>query len=1034
MIFTINSLGKALLSVAALLSASLLFAQSGITGRVLDETGMPMVGAHVAVKGTTVATATDLDGRFTLNIKGNNAMIEVSFLGYQTQELHAVKGTPILVNMEPEKEKTTIDDVVVIGYGVQKKESVVGAISTIRASELTVPVRSLNNSIGGRVAGIISVQRSGEPGKDDATFWIRGISTFTGNRNPLILVDGIERPMNNVDPLEIESFSILKDASATAVYGVRGANGVVLITTKRGFDGPAKIDVRYEQGFSYATKRPSYLDAYNRSLLFNEAIDANPSASQALKYTDDELTAMRTGSDPELYPNVDWQKVLMRKVTLNEKLSVNVSGGGKNVQYFAAASFYNQEGQYDIQPGKYGWVPKRIGRFGKNVNYTRYNFRSNIDMDVTRYTQVSLGLQGNVAVNTEPATGSSDIYLWINNDAPNAFPVLYKDGKFPARDGLYNPYVQLTQRGYQQTTSNDLRSNLTIKQDFSFLTKGLSATVRYAYDAENYNQARRTREITTYQAEYRDMDGSLSYKEINANQQQDYLSYSSNAWGNRTQYFEASFNYDRTFNNKHAVSALLLYYMKDYRTNTASSYISSLPNRSLGLAARATYGYDNRYLLEVNLGYNGSENFPKNKRMGFFPAVAAGWVVTEESFLKDHPVLTWLKLRASIGQVGSDQINSVRFAYLSTLADAGGYNGFGVNFNQSLGGIQEAQLASEDITWEVATKYNVGLEIGLFNALRVTGEAFYERRENIFLQPQVSEVMGLQQAMYANMGKMDNRGFEVTLEYNRQFPSGLMLTARGNYTFARNRYIEDGRYYKNPWQDIRGTRYGERLMYDAMHLFSQEEIDALPDYYRQFSLTKKQLRPGDIRYRDVNDDGVISEDDRVWSSNPQTPESMFGFGASLAYKGFDFSFLMQGALGGTSYLSAGWAFQPFQYEREPKYTGNIITKFLDRWTPDNPDPHAFSPRLYMGQNVNNYRTSTWWLRNADYMRLKNIEIGYTLPKKYSMRAHMETARIYVSAVNLFTISKFGREFWDPEVGADSYPIQSTIFVGLNLTF
>ena len=283
MIFTVHSLKKAVLSVAALLSASLLFAQSGITGRVLDETGSPMVGAHVAVKGTTVATATDLDGRFSLNIKGNNAIIEVTFLGYQTQEIHATKGSPVLVNMEVEKDKTTIDDVVVVGYGVQKKESVVGAISTIRASELTVPVRSLNNSIGGRVAGIISVQRSGEPGKDDATFWIRGISTFTGNRNPLVLVDGIERPMNNVDPLEIESFSILKDASATAVYGVRGANGVVLITTKRGFDGPAKIDVRYEQGFSYATKRPSYLDAYNRSMLFNEAIDANPSASQALK-------------------------------------------------------------------------------------------------------------------------------------------------------------------------------------------------------------------------------------------------------------------------------------------------------------------------------------------------------------------------------------------------------------------------------------------------------------------------------------------------------------------------------------------------------------------------------------------------------------------------------------------------------------------------------------------------------------------------------------------------------------------------------
>ena len=511
------------------------------------------------------------------------------------------------------------------------------------------------------------------------------------------------------------------------------------------------------------------------------------------------------------------------------------------------------------------------------------------------------------------------------------------------------------------------------------------------------------------------------------------MTYSSNAWGDKTQYFEASFNYDRTF-GKHEVGALALFYLKDYRANTASSYINSLPNRSLGLAARATYGFNKKYLLEVNLGYNGSENFPKNNRMGFFPAVAAGWVISSENFLKDNKVITWLKLRGSIGQVGSDQIGSTRFAYLSTLADAGGYNNFGINFDKGMGGLQEDQLASEDITWEVATKYNLGLEVGLFNSLRATAEVFYEKRENIFLQPQVSEVMGLQKTMYANMGKMDNRGFEVTLEYNKMFSSGLMLTARGNYTFARNKYIEDGKYYKNPWQDIRGTRYGERLMYDAMHLFSQEEIDALPDYYRQFSLTKTQLRPGDIRYRDVNDDGVISEDDMIWGSNPATPESMFGFGASLAYKGFDFSFLMQGALSGTSYLSAGWYFQPFQAEREPKFMGNLITEFRDRWTEDNPNPHAFSPRLYMGQNVNNYKTSTWWVRNSDYLRLKNVEIGYTLPKHLSMKARIENARFYVSAVNLYTFSKFSKKFWDPEVGADSYPIQTTVFLGLNLTF
>ena len=1019
--------------VVLLLLGTALSAQNiSVTGTVMDSSGEPLAGANVMVKDNNNlhGVSTDIDGRFELEVP-ENSFLEISFIGFITQTVKVTGRQDLRIVLA--EDANLMDEVVVVGFGTQKKESVVGAITAIKSEELQVPVRSLSNSLGGRVAGIISVQSSGEPGKDDAQFWIRGISTFTGNRNPLVLVDGIERPMNNVDPLEIESFSVLKDASATAVYGVRGANGVILITTKRGFDGPAKVDARYEHGFSYATKRPSYLNAYERSLLFNEAIDANPSASQSMKYSEAELIAMRDGTDPELYPDIDWQEVLMKDFTMNEKFSVNISGGGKNVRYFTAMSIYNQEGQYEVNPGQYTWVPSEIGPFGKNVSYTRYNFRSNVDMDLGRYTTVSLGLQGNVAVNTEPSVSSSDIYMWINNCAPNAFPVLYKDGKFPGRDGLYNPYIQLTQRGYKQTTTNELRANLTIKQDFSFLTKGLNVIVRYAYDAVNYNDAVRERELTLYEATGRDDAGELIYKTIDANKQQEYLNYSSSAWGNKNQYFEASLNYDRTF-KKHEVGGLLLYYMKDYRSITAASYINSLPNRSLGLAARATYSYDERYLLELNLGYNGSENFPKNQRMGLFPAVAAGWVISNEKWLKDNAVLTWLKIRASYGQVGSDQIGSTRFAYLSTLKDANGSSGYGINFNQGMGGLAEDQLAAENITWEVATKYNLGLEVGLWDSLTGTFEAFYERRNNIFLQPQISEIAGLQNPAYANSGVMDNRGFEVTLEYNKVFDNDLVLTARGNYTFARNRYIDDGKVYKNEWQDIRGTRYGERLLYDAMHLFSQEEIDALPDYYRQFSLTKDQLRPGDIRYRDVNDDGKITEDDRIWSSSPSIPESMFGFGASLAWKGFDFSFLMQGALGGSTYLTAGWYFQPFQAERDPKYMGNIMVNFRDRWTEENPNPYAFSPRLYMGQNVNNYEQSTWWVRKSNYLRLKNLEFGYTLPRKVLDKMRIENLRFYVSAQNLYTFGKFAKEFWDPEVAADAYPIQATVFLGVNLTF
>lgn len=877
------SLKVSLLVLTLLLGAVASFAQSEavLSGVITDTGGEPLPGASVTLMETKTpfGVVTDVDGKFSITVPVNST-VEVSFLGFVSQTFRVKSSQKIHVSLV--EDENVLDDVVVVGFGTQKKESVVGAVAAIKPKELTAPVRSLTNSIAGKVAGIIAVQSSGEPGKDDAQFWIRGISTFTGNQNPLVLVDGIERPMSNVDPLEIESFSVLKDASATAVYGVRGANGVILITTRRGFDGKAKVDARYEQGFSFATKRPSYMRAYERSVLFNEAIDANPSAAQSLKYSNEEIIAMRDGTDPELYPDVDWQDVLMRKYSMNEKLSVNISGGSKWVKYFSAMSVYNQEGQYAVNNSDYPWVSTKIGSYGKNINYIRYNFRTNVDMDITKWTRVSLGLQGNVANNVEPAEGSDNIYLWINNCAPNAFPVLYKDGKFPGRDSLYNPYIQLTQRGYKTTTTNELRTNLSISQDFSFWSwaKGLSAIVRYAYDAVNYDVAKRSRDLTLYEALGRDEAGDIQYKVIDANKQQEYLNYSSSASGNRSQYFEASLNYDRAF-GKHEVGGLVLYYMKDYRINTASSYISSLPNRSLGIAGRVTYGYDKKYLAEVNIGFNGSENFPKGQRMGFFPAVALGWVVSNEGFLKDNSVLTWLKLRASYGRVGSDQIRSTRFAYLSTLKDANGTSDFGLNFNKGIGGLAEDQLAAQNITWETASKYNVGLELGFWNAFRATFEGFYEKRSNIFIQPQVSEIAGLQNPAYANTGVMDNRGFEATLEYNKAFDNGMVFTARGNYTFARNKYIDDGKVYKNPWQDVRGTRYGERKLYDAMHLFSKEEIDALPEYYRQFSLTKEQLRPGDIRYRDVNDDGKITEDDMIWTSSPSRPEQVLGLGASL---------------------------------------------------------------------------------------------------------------------------------------------------------
>lgn len=1043
MISSIHLCKKAILTVAALLSASWLFAQTPISGKVLDEAGEPLIGATVAVKGTTIATIATVDGAFKLNAPENSTLV-VSFVGYKTEQVTLESGmTAVTITMEPETTGIESVSVVSVGYGVQKKESVVGAISSVRPADLQIPVRSLSQTLAGNVTGIVALQSSGEPGKDDAQFWIRGIATFTGDPNPLILVDGIERPLNNVDPLEIESFSVLRDASATAVYGVRGANGVILINTRKGFDGPAKIDLRYEQGISFPSKRLSFVDAATRSELMNEAIDAmGGSIGESYKYRPEEIEAMRTQSDPLLYPDIDWQDVLMKSATLSEKVSANISGGGKFARYFTALSFYNQEGQYHINPGKYYWVNDGIGRFGANVNYRRYNFRTNVDMYITPTTVVSIGLQGNVSENVEPVSdnsnsGSDAIYRDIINAAPNAFPIIYPDGKLAGTIGLNNPYNVLSQRGWMKTTENVLRANLSINQDFSFITPGLSAKIVYAYDFANTNVETRSRGISYFQANGRDSEGNLELQEQDADQHQDYLGYGQVGTGVRNQYAEVSVTYDRTF-GRHEVGALVMGYAKDNRNlSNGLNYISALPYRSLGLAGRITYAYDKRYLIEANVGFNGSENFAAGHRMGVFPAVALGWVASEESFLRNNEILTWLKVRASVGQVGNDQIGSSRFGYLATVnSSAAGYSGYGKEFNQSMGGVGEGRMANPGITWEVATKYNLGLEVGFLNALKLTGDFFFERRENIFLQPQTSEVTGLPsgQTMYANLGVMENRGFEVSAEYSKQINHDLFVSARGNFTFTRNKVIDDGQSYAYPWQDRRGVRYGLYKGYKALHLFSEEEIAALPDYYNQFNLDKERLRPGDIRYEDINDDGVINDADRTWIGHPSMPEIVYGFGASLKWKGFDCSFLFQGAANRSTYLGGGWYFFPFQADRNPKLMGNVMTMFLDRWTPENPDPHAFSPRLSYGSNANNYQTSTWWLRNSGYLRLKNLELGYTLPSTWTSKIHCNMVRFYVQGVNLLTISKFYSDFWDPETGAGAYPMQRQIFIGVNLTF
>ena len=1052
-----------LLSFVMLLAVSVSAQDRMLNGRVVDDKGEAVIGALILEKGTQNGTTSGSNGNFSLRLSASNALLDVSYLGFTPKQVSVIAGTETTIELTPQATNIGAVEVIAIGHGTQKKASVVGAVSTVRADALRIPVRSLSQTLAGNIAGVISLQSSGEPGKDDAQFWIRGISTFTGDQKPLVLVDGIARPLNDVDPLEIESFSVLKDASATAIYGVEGANGVVIVTTRRGFDGPARIDARFEQGFSFPSKRLSFVDAATRAMLYNEA-----GATGGDAYLPSEITAMQNQSDPFVYPDVDWQELLMKDVALSQKVSANISGGGRFARYFAALSFYNSEGQYKVNPGKYSsWVPEGNGRFGKNVNYKRYNFRTNVDMDITNTTTITLGLQGNVTdyihpnnADNDPTTDDDDptrldpIYRDIINAAPNAFPIILDDGRLTGRDGLSNPYNVLTQLGWKETTGNTLRANLRIDQDFRFITPGLRASLTYAYDAENFDDVVRYRDVFYQEVTGRDENtNELLTTERKTNPyavEQDYLDARYESRSQRSTYGEVAINYARVFGEKHDVTGLVLGYVKDLREKRNANslqydILKSLPNRSMGIGARVTYGYDRRYLFEANLGFNGSENFPPGRKMGLFPAVALGWVPSEESFLKGNQVLTWMKIRGSWGQVGNDKIYSngekQRFVYMATInGNASGSAGFGEKWDGGKPGIGEGRPASANAQWEVATKYNLGIELGFWNAWSINADIFYDRREHIFIQPQFSELTGLPLAdefrMSASLGVMANRGFEISTEYAKNITRDFSIVARGNFTFARNELIYDGQYYENAWQNKIGTRVGEVMGYKAMHLFSQEELESLPADYTQWgaNYADGSLRPGDIRYRDLNDDGRIDNKDMTWIGHPGVPEIVYGFGAEMKWRDFDFSFLFQGAANRSSYLSGSWYFQPFQADRGGKFMGNVMSVFLDRWTEDNPDPKAFSPRLSAYTNANNYQYSTWWQRSSDYLRLKNVTLGYTLPAKASQKLHISQLRFYVTGINLHTFSKFINRFWDPEIGADRYPLQRQVFVGLNLTF
>lgn len=985
-----------------------------IKGNVIDEDGNPLIGVTVSLKeDPSQGTITDIDGNYTIIVKEKYPTLRYSYIGYIPRE-EEVKDRKI-INVVLSEDMGQLEEIVVVGYGTQKKASVIGAISSLTPKSIKTPVAKISSQLAGQLSGVLSVQRSGEPGAG-ADFWIRGISTFQGSGNPLVLVDGIERDMDLVNPEDIKEFSILKDAAATAIYGVRGANGVVLITTRTGEEGAPRISVKAEYGFVSPTKTPKMANALQFAEMYNAAAGYD-------YYSPEIMEAYRTGSDPVIYPNVDWMNELYKSNSTNTRINANVSGGSKTVRYFISGGYYGENGLF---------VVDNMKAYDTSVFYRQFNFRSNVDIDIAKYTTLNVNLATTFEQKNEPGTGGGDIWSAALKIAPNAFPMVYPNGSLPgpgAGQGS-NPYSLLTQTGYVEKFYNTAQSLIGVTQDFSeYITKGLRANVKFSFDAKNINQLKRTRSPEQWMVSRND-EGELEYAQLVAGAET--LSYSESNTGTRMTYLEASVTYNRTF-GLHDVGGLFLFQQSQKNTVGNSgddAALKALPYRNQGIASRVTYNYDQRYFIEGNFGYNGSENFSRGKRFGFFPSVAAGWMLSGEKFFQPLTnVVDMFKLKSSYGIVGNDQIGgNRRFIYLETVksGDDGGVYYFGNNAGKQQG-IRLGDWPNENVGWEESKKFDLGVDISLFNKLKIQADYFHESRTGIFLQRKsIPYYAGISTNPYVNMGEMRNKGFDASLDYHHTI-NDFHITARGNFTYARNVVLEqdqpDWKYlYRNETGQSRWQQYG----YVAMGLFKdQKDVDSWAD---QSGIGGAE--PGDIKYLDLNGDGIINSDDIKAIGYRDVPEIVYGFGASVEWKGFDLNIFFQGnAHVEFSYRSD--MTQPF-IARNMMESSVYADIYNNYWTPEHTD--AKYPRLTTTTNPNNNAASTFWMADGSYIRLKHLEFGYTLPKSVTNRLRIKDVRFYLQGVNLLTFSNF--KLWDPDLqtGANKYPPNKVFSLGLSMSF
>lgn len=1005
-----------------------LAAQSGYTvsGVVLTEEGEPLVGVAIQYKNDpTKGMITDIDGNFVLNNVPANTTLIFSYIGYKDFSM-VVTGNKTRQTIALKEDINQTEEVVVVGRGTQRKISVVGAVTNVKANDLQVPAASVTNMLGGRVPGIIAVTRSGEPGSDFSEFWVRGIGTFGAGSSALVLVDGIEGDLNTLDPADIESFTVLKDASATAVYGVRGANGVVLVTTRRGKSGKLSISVKSNVGVSYSARTPDYVDAPTYATLANEASVVRGGRPV---YDAAELRLFQTGLDPDLYPNVNWRDVMLKDYVWNHQHHISVNGGGSNARYYMSVGIQHKDAIYKQDKG--------IKNYDTNVGYNKYNFRANIDANLTKSTNLELGLESVIVNNAFPGYGDNNQALWDAqaNMTPVTVPVVYSDGTLPAYGAdatQQNPYILLNYTGYKKKSEMTNSVRLKLTQDFDQWVKGLKVDALMSISTYSSLLQTQLKTPALYYAIGRKKDGTLDLIE-KVSKADD--KYSSTNLTTRKIYFEGRVNYERLFNEKHRVGGLLLYYMDDFVTGEAQDLIASIPKRYTGLAARATYSFKDTYFIEGNLGYTGSEAFEKGEKFGIFPAISGGWVPTQYEWVQNNlKFIDFFKVRGSYGVVGNDRMNGVRFPFLSTMRQGSGAGMWGGGNN-----IMESQEASQNLRWEKAKKLDLGIDAQLFhNKVDLTVDFFHEKRTGIFQQrASIPEEMGLATQPWANVGAMESWGADGNISYMHQFNKDWNLTVRANFTYTNNKltaYEQSG--VKYPYQSYIGTPYGNQRGLIALGLFKdQADIDNSP---KQTFMSN--VMPGDIKYKDVNGDGIINTDDEVLIGNSTVPRLQYGFAFELRYKRLSVSALFEG-VGIVDFMYGGNGFYPFT----GKQTGNVLSIVADpanRWIPasysGNPateNPNARFPRLTYGSNANNERNSTFWLENGRYLRLKNVQITYDFTSPFFKKIGLQGCQLSLIGDNLACWD--GVKLWDPAQATGNgavYPLQRVFTLQANLQF